>query len=94
MPVRVVAVSVYEPTCGMVSIEDEQSHVLAYSASSDDADELRRLTILGPWESDPEAGLISYESETAKRLLDSRVGDDFEDSGAVWTIESIEGYSV
>ncbi len=31
----------------MVSIEDEQSHVLAYSASSDEADELRRLTILG-----------------------------------------------
>ncbi len=31
----------------MISIEDEQSHVLAYSASSDEADELRRLTILG-----------------------------------------------
>jgi DNA-binding PucR family transcriptional regulator len=32
---------------GMVSIEDEQSHVLAYSASDDEADELRRLSILG-----------------------------------------------
>ncbi|HZU48663.1 MAG TPA: PucR family transcriptional regulator, partial [Mycobacterium sp.] len=32
---------------GMVSIEDEQSHVLAYSASNDEADELRRLSILG-----------------------------------------------
>ena len=32
---------------GMVSIEDDQSHVLAYSASSDEADELRRLSILG-----------------------------------------------
>ena len=32
---------------GMISIEDEQSHVLAYSASSEEADELRRLTILG-----------------------------------------------
>jgi DNA-binding PucR family transcriptional regulator len=32
---------------GMVSIEDEQSHVLAYSASGDEADELRRLSILG-----------------------------------------------
>lgn len=32
---------------GMVSIEDAQSHVLAYSASSDEADELRRLSILG-----------------------------------------------
>jgi DNA-binding PucR family transcriptional regulator len=32
---------------GMVSIEDQQSHVLAYSASNDEADELRRLSILG-----------------------------------------------
>jgi DNA-binding PucR family transcriptional regulator len=32
---------------GMVSIEDEGSHVLAYSASNDEADDLRRLSILG-----------------------------------------------
>jgi DNA-binding PucR family transcriptional regulator len=32
---------------GMVSIEDAESHVLAYSASNDEADELRRLSILG-----------------------------------------------
>lgn len=34
-------------TEGMVSIEDERSHVLAYSASDDAADELRTLSILG-----------------------------------------------
>jgi DNA-binding PucR family transcriptional regulator len=32
---------------GMVSIEDAQSQMLAYSASNDEADELRRLSILG-----------------------------------------------
>jgi DNA-binding PucR family transcriptional regulator len=32
---------------GMISIENAQSHVLAYSASNDEADELRRLSILG-----------------------------------------------
>ncbi|MBY6707634.1 helix-turn-helix domain-containing protein [Rhodococcus sp. BP-241] len=34
-------------TRGMVSIEDQRSHVLAYSASDDQADELRTLSILG-----------------------------------------------
>ena len=34
-------------TSGMVSIEDERSRVLAYSASDDAADELRKLSILG-----------------------------------------------
>jgi DNA-binding PucR family transcriptional regulator len=42
-----LAQSIAERTHGMVSIEDDQSHVLAYSASNEEADELRRLTILG-----------------------------------------------
>jgi DNA-binding PucR family transcriptional regulator len=42
-----LAQSVAERTKGMISIEDAQSHVLAYSASNDEADELRRLSILG-----------------------------------------------
>src|SRR6267378_2158532 len=39
--------SIADRTHGMISIEDEASHMLAYSASSAEADELRRLTILG-----------------------------------------------
>ncbi len=42
-----LAQSVADRTHGMVSIEDEDSHVLAYSASNEEADELRRLSILG-----------------------------------------------
>jgi len=42
-----LAQSIADRTHGMVSIEDAGSHVLAYSASNDEADELRRLSILG-----------------------------------------------
>lgn len=42
-----LAQSIADRTHGMVSIEDVQSHVLAYSASNEEADELRRLSILG-----------------------------------------------
>jgi DNA-binding PucR family transcriptional regulator len=42
-----LAQSIADRTRGMISIEDDQSHVLAYSASNDEADELRRLSILG-----------------------------------------------
>ena len=42
-----LAQSIADRTHGMVSIEDEDSHVLAYSPSNDEADELRRLSILG-----------------------------------------------
>ncbi|MGB2923577.1 MAG: PucR family transcriptional regulator, partial [Mycobacterium sp.] len=42
-----LAQSIADRTRGMVCIEDADSHMLAYSASSDEVDELRRLTILG-----------------------------------------------
>ncbi|QNI08165.1 PucR family transcriptional regulator [Mycobacterium kubicae] len=42
-----LAQSLAERIHGMVSIEDAQSHVLAYSASNEEADDLRRLSILG-----------------------------------------------
>src|SRR6476659_4109735 len=42
-----LAQSIAERTHGMISIEYDQSHVLAYSASNEEADDLRRLTILG-----------------------------------------------
>ncbi|MDY6810719.1 MAG: helix-turn-helix domain-containing protein [Actinomycetota bacterium] len=42
-----LAAEVARRTRGLVSIEDERSHVLAYSRAGDEADELRRLSILG-----------------------------------------------
>lgn len=42
-----LAQSIADRTHGMVSIENAESHVLAYSASNDEADELRRQSILG-----------------------------------------------
>lgn len=42
-----LAQSIADRTHGMVSIEDAGSHVLAYSPSNEEADELRRLSILG-----------------------------------------------
>jgi transcription elongation GreA/GreB family factor len=50
----------------------------------------RRLTILGPWESQPEAGVISYESELAQRLLGKKAGDAVHLDDADWRIERVE----
>jgi transcription elongation GreA/GreB family factor len=36
----------------------------------------RTLSILGPWESDPEGGVISYESDLGASLLGKAVGDE------------------
>ena len=42
-----LAQTIARSTGGMVSIEDERSQVLAYSASDESADDLRKLSILG-----------------------------------------------
>ena len=35
----------------------------------------REATILGPWDSKPEEGIYSYQSEFAERLLGAKPGD-------------------
>jgi transcription elongation GreA/GreB family factor len=52
----------------------------------------RVMTILGPWESRPEADVISYESDLAKELLGRKAGDEVQVGGESWRIEGIEPY--
>ena len=50
----------------------------------------RTVTILGPWESQPEDNIISYESELASKLLGKGPGTVVDIQGDEMTIESIE----
>ncbi len=50
----------------------------------------RSLTLLGPWESDPERGVISYQSETAQKMLGKKVGDAIDLDDDTWTVAAIE----
>lgn len=49
----------------------------------------REVTILGPWESDPERGIYSHESDVAKALLGKRAGEVVSFLGNDYLIESI-----
>ena len=55
-----------------------------------DSGERRTLAILGPWESAPERGIISYESDLAGRLLGSEPGARVELDGEAFTLRTIE----
>jgi transcription elongation GreA/GreB family factor len=52
-------------------------------------DARRDVTILGPWESDPEHGIYSNQSDVAKKLMDHRSGDVVSFMGNDYVIESI-----
>ena len=60
---------------------------------ADGAGEERTITILGPWESQPEQDVISYESDLAKQILGRGVGAPVALGGGSWTIRSIEPYA-
>jgi transcription elongation GreA/GreB family factor len=53
----------------------------------------RRFTLLGPWESDPDAGIISYESELGQALLEKKAGDRLEVAGESHTVAAIEVFA-
>ncbi len=49
----------------------------------------RSVTVLGPWESDPERAVISYESDLGRLLLGRQVGDELELPEGVYRIARI-----
>jgi transcription elongation GreA/GreB family factor len=49
----------------------------------------RVITLLGPWESRPEADVLSYESDLGKQLIDKPVGAAIELGGETWTLTAI-----
>jgi transcription elongation factor GreA len=50
----------------------------------------RTFTILGPYEGDPEQGVLSVGSEAAQALLEHAVGEVIAFDGERWTIAAIE----
>ena len=52
--------------------------------------ETRELTVLGPYEADPERGVLSHGTEAVQALLDRAVGDRVPFDGRSWVIAAIE----
>ena len=50
----------------------------------------RVITILGPWESEPEKDILSNESEFARQLLGTAVGAEVTAGGETYRVESVE----
>lgn len=50
----------------------------------------RSITVLGPWESDPDSGVISYDSELGRDLLGKTSGDSVQVDGELLTIQAVE----
>ncbi|MEO8276763.1 MAG: GreA/GreB family elongation factor [Thermoanaerobaculia bacterium] len=53
----------------------------------------RKLAVLGPWESKPESGVISYESELGKQLLGKKVGQNLKVGDEPYVLARIESYA-
>ncbi len=51
--------------------------------------EPRPVTILGPWDSDPDAGVYSYQSEFAKAIMGSDEGDTVTLDGETFRVDGI-----
>jgi transcription elongation GreA/GreB family factor len=57
-------------------------------------DELpRTLILLGPWESQPDQDIVSYESELGQLVLGSVVGDTLEIDGKIYRLHEIRAYA-
>lgn len=66
---------VFDPTTATSSIVSFSTTVTLLNKLSNKEE---TYTILGPWESNPDAGIISYMSPFGNQLLDHKVGEEFD----------------
>ena len=57
--------------------------------ASEDGEE-RSVTLLGPWESEPEQGVLSYQSEVGRQLLGLRPGEEVDLANKLFRVVTIE----
>ena len=72
---------------------DDSEIRIGCTAFVEEGGESRSITVLGPWESDPDRGIISYESDLGKRLLGRRRGDLVDLGGDEATVIRIAPWS-
>ncbi len=49
-------------------------------------------TILGPWDADPDKGILSFQSQLAKSMIGQKVDDSFSFKTKTYTVKGIESY--
>ncbi len=54
------------------------------------AGDTRSVTILGPWESDPDRHIVSYDSDLGQSLLGKKLGESVPFEDETWTLKTIE----
>lgn len=54
--------------------------------------EHQRFTLLGPWDADPEKGILSFQSKLAQAMNEKSIGETFDFQGEQFTISDIESY--
>jgi transcription elongation GreA/GreB family factor len=63
----------------VVECKNKQGKVLTY-------------TLLGPWDADPNIGVLSFQSKLAQEMKGLGVGDKFQFQGEEFTITRIQSY--
>jgi transcription elongation GreA/GreB family factor len=72
---------------------DTSSVRVGTKVSLSNGDVRREITILGPWESSPEHGVYSNQSDVAKKLMGHGPGDIVSFMGNDYQIESIRRWN-
>jgi transcription elongation GreA/GreB family factor len=51
-----------------------------------------KYTLLGPWDADPDAGILSYQSKLAAEMIGHKVGDVFGFREDEYKVISVKSY--
>ena len=75
---------------GLADVDTSEVSVGSRVRLDNGAGEAMEYSILGPWDADPDHGVISYLSPFAQILIGRKVGDGVEMDGQPFRIAAIE----
>lgn len=73
-------------------VDTSEARVGCRLSLHDAADNQRSVTILGPWESDPDRHVVSYDSEFGQALLGKRPGDSIVIEDESWIVDTVDSW--
>jgi len=74
-------------------IDSSQVRVGTTVELSVDGGDHRTVTLLGPWESDPDNDVLSYQSDLGQALLEKKTGEELEVGGTRYMVAGISSWS-
>lgn len=79
----------------IITIDDIATHTVGVGTAiklENNRGEISTFTFLGPWDTDPDKNILSFNSKFAQALTGAKIGEQRQVQNEIWTVKEITSY--